>query len=188
LLSDSGLQGCVADFDGHGWLWLPRLPASRIAPAVEAGNHHNPLFLNRKNMLYGKPTLRFGDGSGRRQPTALDVSQLPQLWLRLPGRNVPRARDVCCRTTPALPANLHLPLGSRRPGVSRILKQARPDLLPRNYIGGILLMTGNAVIKFRPLHICQCGGVRFQAFPDRIEQFRLFLLIWSRRSLIWLQP
>jgi hypothetical protein len=34
-------------------------------------------------------------------------------------------------------------------------------------------MPGDAVIKFRALRIRQRGGVRFQAFPDRIEQFRL---------------
>ncbi len=33
------------------------------------------------------------------------------------------------------------------------LKQARPDLLPRNDIDGVLLMPGDAVIKLRPLRI-----------------------------------
>jgi hypothetical protein len=36
-----------------------------------------------------------------------------------------------------------------------LLKQARPDLLPWNYIGGVLLMPGDAVIKLRPLRIRQ---------------------------------
>jgi hypothetical protein len=57
--------------------------------------------------------------------------------------------------------------------VSRLLKQARPDLLPRDDIGGVLLMPGNAVIELRPLRIRQGDGVRFQAFPERIEQFCL---------------
>jgi hypothetical protein len=38
---------------------------------------------------------------------------------------------------------------------SRFLKQARPDLLPRNDIGGVLLMPNDAVIKLRPLRIRQ---------------------------------
>jgi hypothetical protein len=35
------------------------------------------------------------------------------------------------------------------------VKQARPDLLPRNDIGGVLLVPGDAVIKLRPLRIRQ---------------------------------
>src|SRR5271165_5758813 len=64
-------------------------------------------------------------------------------------------------------------IASRRPGVSRFLKQARPDLLPRDDIGRVLLMPGDAVIKLRPLRIRQRCRVRFQALPDRIQQFRL---------------
>ncbi len=57
--------------------------------------------------------------------------------------------------------------------VSRFLKQGRPDLLPRNDIGGILLVPGDAIIK---------------PFPQRIEQLCLLrgdrLFIWLRKSLI----
>jgi hypothetical protein len=48
---------------------------------------------------------------------------------------------------------------------SRFLKQARPDLLPRNDIARILFMPGDAVIKLRSLRLRQRCGVRFQAFP-----------------------
>jgi hypothetical protein len=74
---------------------LPRLPAPRIAPAVEAGYHHNPMI------------LRVEEG---------------------------------IQTTE---------------GVSRFLKQARSDLLPRDDIGWVLLMSSDAVIKLRPLRIRQ---------------------------------
>src|SRR5271169_27591 len=72
--------------------------------------------------------LRGGD-FGRRLRIARDVPRLFQLWPRPLRRNAPRVLDGCCHTTPAPPANLHSLLGSRRPGGSRLLKQARPDLL-----------------------------------------------------------
>jgi hypothetical protein len=56
---------------------------------------------------------------------------------------------------------------------SRFLKKARPDLLPRDYIGRAFLMPGDAVIELRPLRIRQRCRVRFQALPDRIQQFGL---------------
>ena len=117
--------------------------------------------------------LPHGDGSGRRQGIAMHVPRLPQPWPRLPTRNDPQAPAECCHTMPVLPANPHSPLVSRQPGVSRFLKQARPDLLPRDNIGRVLLMPGDSVIKLRPLRIRQRYRVRFQALPDRIEQFCL---------------
>ena len=39
--------------------------------------------------------------------------------------------------------------------VSRLLKQACPDLLPRDDIGWVLLMPSDSVIKFRPLRVCE---------------------------------
>jgi hypothetical protein len=46
-------------------------------------------------------------------------------------------------------------------------------LLPRDDIGRVLFMPGDAVIKLGPLRIGQRCRVRFQAFPDCIEQVGL---------------
>ena len=76
--------------------------------------------------------------------------------------------------------------------MSRLLKQARPDLLPRDDIGRVLLVPGDAVIKLGPLRIRQECRVCFQALPDRIQQVGFSaaerLLIWLRKSLIRLSP
>src|SRR5450759_1587746 len=103
----------------------------------------------------------------------MNVPLSPQPWPRPQTRNAPQAQGECCHTIPALPANPHSPLVSRQPGVSRFLKQARPDLLPRDDIGRVLLMPSDSVIKLRPLRIRQRYRVRFQTLPDRIQQFRL---------------
>jgi hypothetical protein len=103
----------------------------------------------------------------------MDVPRSSQPWPRPLTRNAPQAAGECCHTMPALPANPHSPLGSRRPGVSRFLKQARSDLLPRDDIGRVLLMPSDAVIKLGSLRIRQRYRVRFKAFPDSIQQFRL---------------
>jgi len=117
--------------------------------------------------------LPHGDGSGRRQGIVMDVPLVPQPRPRPPTRNAPQVPGECCHTMPALPANPHSPLVSRRLGVSRFLKQARPDLLPRDDIGRVLLMPSDSVIKLRPLRIRQRYRVCFQALPDRIQQFCL---------------
>jgi hypothetical protein len=91
---------------------------------------------------------------------------------------------------PALPANPHSLLESRRPGVSRVLEQARPDLLPGDDIGGVLLVPSDAVVKLRSL-----PSVSDTASASRLSQTvssrsafyageRLF--IWFRKSLICL--
>jgi hypothetical protein len=103
----------------------------------------------------------------------MDVPLLLQPWFRLLARNVPQATGVCCHTMPALRANPHSHQVSRRPGVSRFLKQARPDLFPGDDIERVLLMASDAVIKLRPLRIRQACRVRFQAFPNRIQEFCL---------------
>ena len=51
--------------------------------------------------------------------------------------------------------------------------EVRPDLLPRDDIGWVFLTPSDAVVKLRPLRIRQRYRVRFQALPDRIQQFRL---------------
>src|ERR1700676_1966940 len=86
---------------------------------------------------------------------------------------LPQAPAVCCHTMPALPTNPHSHQVSRRPGVSRFLKQARPDLFPGDDIERVLRMSSDAVIKLRPLRIRQAGRVRFQAFPNRVQEFCL---------------
>ncbi len=127
----------------------------------------------RKIFRRESAALRRGDGSGGRQGIVVDAPRLPQLWPRPPTQNAPQAPGECCHTMPALPANPHSPLVSRRPEVSRFLKQARPDLLPRDDVGRVFLMPTDSVIKLRPLRIRQRYRVRFQALPDRIQQFRL---------------
>lgn len=98
---------------------------------------------------------RRGGDSGRRLGIGRDVPRLPQPWLRLLRRNGRQALGGCCRTTLALPANPHSLLGSKRPGASRLLEQARPYLLPRDDIGGVLLVPSDAVIELCPLRIRQ---------------------------------
>ena len=121
----------------------------------------------------GSAALPHADGPGGRQGTAMDFLRLPQPRLRPPARNAPQAVGECGHTRPALPANPRLPRASRQPGGSRSLKQARPDLLPGDDRGRILLMPSNAVIKFGPLGTRQRYCVRFQAFPNRIQQLCL---------------
>ena len=119
----------------------------------------------------GSAALPHGDGSGRRQGIALDVPPLPQPSSRLPARTAPQARGECCHTTPALPPNPRSLRVSRRPAASQFLEKARPDLLPGDDIGGILLMPLDAVIQFRALRVRQRQCVGFQAFPHCIQQF-----------------
>ncbi len=113
-------------------------------------------------------------GCGRRREIAADVPRLPQSPPRLPTQTAPQVAGEFCHTTPGLPANLHLLRGSRRPGVSRFLKQVRPDLLPWNDIGRVSLMPGNAEIELSPLRIRKRYGIRFQTLPHRIQQFCFF--------------
>jgi len=132
---------------------LPRLPAPRIAPAMEAGYHHNPMLLHLEEYATGSAALPPADDFGRPRGIARGCLRLPQPWPRPPARNAPQAPGECCHTKTALPTNPHSPLGSRRPAVSRFLKQTSPDLLPRDDIGRVLLMPSDAVVKLRPLRI-----------------------------------
>ena len=117
--------------------------------------------------------LPHGDDSDEPQGIAMDVPLLPQPWSRPLMRNAHQAVDECCHTRPARLASPHSHLESRLQPALRFLKQARLDLLPRDDIRRILLVPSNSVIKLRPLRIRQRYRVRFQAFPDRIQQFRL---------------
>jgi hypothetical protein len=117
--------------------------------------------------------LPHGDGLGERQEIATDVPLSPQLLLRPPTQNAHQAADEYCRTRPAQPANPHSPLESRRLGASRFLKQIRSDLLPRDDIRRVLFVPSNSVINLRALRIRQRHHIRFQAFPYRVQQFRL---------------
>ena len=56
---------------------------------------------------------------------------------------------------------------------SQFLEKARPDLLPGDDIGWILLMPLDAAIQLRALRVRQRQGVGFQAFPNCIQQFGL---------------
>src|ERR1700690_1646868 len=78
-----------------------------------------------------------------------------------------RARLLPCRKDAKLAAAFAIE------GLPSSLKQSRPDLLPRDDIGRVLLMPGDSVIKLRPLRIRQRCRVRFQALPDRIRQYCL---------------
>jgi len=103
----------------------------------------------------------------------MDTALLPEAWLQPPMRNAHQAAGECCHTMHALPASPRLPPVSRRPGVSRFLRQARPDLLPRDDIRRVLLMPGDSVINFRSLRIGQRCCISFEALPDRIQQLCL---------------
>jgi hypothetical protein len=104
----------------------------------------------------------------------MDVWLLPEQLLLLPWRNAPQLPGVCCRTMPALPANPQSALVARRPGASRLLKQARPDLFPGDDVGRVLLMPCDAGGKLRPLRVGESQRVGFQALPHHVQQFRLF--------------
>jgi hypothetical protein len=116
---------------------LSCLPAFRIAPAVEAGDYHNPMLLNLEEY-----SVRKAPYSGT-PPSPVDDSELQRAFcdcldgcLYSIARNVPRALGVCSRTTHVLLSTPRpLPV-SRRPAASRFFEQARPDLLPSDDIGG----------------------------------------------------
>ena len=121
-----------------------------------------------------------GKAPHSRTPTApVDDRELQWMFRNCLNRGLDRQRETLpkFRTNVVipcpLPANPHSHLVSRRPGVSRFLKQTRPDLLPRDDIGRVLLMPGDSVIKLRPLRIRQRYRIRFQALRDRIQQFCL---------------
>ena len=78
-----------------------------------------------------------------------------------------RARLQSCRKDAKLAAAL------ATEGLPSSLKRPRPGLLPRDDIRRVLLMPRNSEIKLRPLRIRQRRRIRFQALPDRIQQFRL---------------
>src|SRR5207302_9224157 len=63
---------------------------------------------------------------------------------------------------------------SRRLAASQFVEQTRPDLLPGDDIGGILLMPLDAVIELRALRVRQRQCVGFQALPHHIQQFGFF--------------
>jgi hypothetical protein len=144
---------------GFRWSWLAAVTAiASVSGCACRGSRQLPrsaALPTRRRCCMESATLRRGDGCGRRRGIAVDVPRLPRLWLRPLRQSAPPARGRCCHTTPALPANLHLPQGSRQPEASRLLKQARPDFLPRDDFGRILLMAGDAVVKLRPLRIRQ---------------------------------
>jgi hypothetical protein len=120
---------------------LPRLSVSRIAPAVEAGYPHNPLVLHLEEYAIREtPHSRTATAPRRLQGIARDVLRAPQPWPRPSARNAPRAPRGCCHTRPALPASPHSHVMFRRPGLSRFLKQSRPDFFPGDDIGGVLLV------------------------------------------------
>ena len=78
---------------------------------------------------------------------------------------LPKLRANVVVPSPAHPANPHLLLESKRPEVSRFLKQARPDLLPRDDIDRVLLMPGDAVIELRS----RCASVSDTASASRLS-------------------
>ena len=57
---------------------------------------------------------------------------------------------------------------------SRALKKTSSNLLPRYYIGRVLLVMSDAAVEFGTLRICQEGSVRFKAFPYCIQQVGFF--------------
>jgi hypothetical protein len=61
----------------------------------------------------------------------------------------------------------------QRRGTSWLLKRARPRLPPRDDIGGILLVAGDAVIEFVPLSVRLEMPNPLRGFPYRIQQVGL---------------
>lgn len=114
------------------------------------------------------------------QETARDVRQPLRSPCLPPMQSVLQAVSECCHTTPGHPANLHSLLVSRQPAESRLLKQARFDLLPGNDIGRIVFMASDAVIELSSLSISQRCGIGLQTFPDGIQQ----LCFLSRRQAL----
>src|ERR1035438_4437883 len=99
--------------------------------------------------------------------------RLPPQPPLLPAQTAHRALSECPHTTPAPLSGLRpLPL-SRRPAASLFLRQACPDLLPRNHSGGILLIPRHPVVQFRPLRVRQ-RCVVFQALPQHVKKLELF--------------
>jgi len=135
----------------HGWrhdFVLTFLPVPGITPAVETGNHHNPVLLNLEEYSdRGSAALPDGEGCDRQQRIAMASRDC---------RN--RGLDRKCKTFPQFGADVVIPCPrfkqvlvrlpvSRRPGVSRFLREAGPDLFPGDYIGRVLLVTGDTVVK-----------------------------------------
>jgi len=132
----------------------------------------NPSIPRRRIFHKENATLPHAAVLDRRREIALSVLRLPQPWPQLPAQNAPLAPGVCCHTMRVRALTLRPPQAARRPVASRFLEQARPDLLPGDDIGGILLMTCDAVIQLSTLLVRQRQRVAFQAFPHRIQQFR----------------
>jgi hypothetical protein len=142
---------------------------------MEAGDYHDPMLLNlEENSIRQRDALQRGDGLDKRREIVTDVPLRFRRQRRPHARNAHQAADECCHTMPALPANPHSPLASKRPGASLLLKQSCLALLPRDYIGRVLLVPSDSVIQFVPLRIRQRYSVRFQALPDRVQQLCLF--------------
>src|SRR5271157_2488411 len=92
----------------------------RIASAMEAGDHHNPMLLQLEEYSV-RNTLPHAAVPGKPREIAWDVPRWPQPSPRLPVRNVRRVHGVCSRTMPALLSSLR-PV-SRQPAASRLLER-----------------------------------------------------------------
>ena len=154
---------------------LAGLPAFWIALAVEASNDHDPMLLNLKEYSVGETAY------SSTTPPAVDDRELQWgflRWLQLPRRSIGQRLRQAVRVYPHTICghllSLSSLLASTRPAGSRLFEQPRPNLLPRDHIGRILFMSGNAEIKFCALRLGQRQRIRVQAFPHRVEQFHFF--------------
>jgi hypothetical protein len=122
---------------------------------MEAGYHHNPMVLHLEE--YG---IRKTPHS-RTATTPVGDRELQRMFCECLHRGFDRQRETIPQPRRMLSyqarasSKSHSPQVSRRPEASRFLKQARPDLLPWDDIGRVLLLSSNAVIKLRSLRVRQ---------------------------------
>ena len=161
---------CQLPADGRS----ARLPAPRIATVVEASYHQNLVLLNPEEYsVWKSPNAGTAPCTIYGGETSEGCRRLPRQSLRPPRRSGRQVRALCLRTTAALPSVPRRLPASKRPGLSPFPKQVRPDLLPRNHVGGVLLVSCGAVIKLRSLRFRQQRAICFQTFPNRVQQFHL---------------
>lgn len=102
---------------------LSRLPASRIAPAVEAGDYHNPMLLNLEEYSVGEaPHPRTATTEVADRELQRMLRDCHHRGLDCQGETLPKLRANIVVPCPRFQQILISPRVSRRPGVSRFLK------------------------------------------------------------------
>ncbi len=137
-------------------LYVPSacLPTLRVSLVVKAGNHDNLISWSSKIILWVSGA-RLNVAGYDDWETQRAFPDCLHRCIDSPPRTAQRARVALGHTRVALFSRLRSPPATRRPAASRLLKQARFDLLPRDHIGRILLVPCNALIELRPLCVRQ---------------------------------